>query len=102
MLSALYQGVIKLNSQKEIRSFFDSVVRAKSYKPRAVKLTNNSPNVPENYLNSPSAGDRLIRAAYKEGAQVGTLVGRPIRDKNTYVIGMVYSTRSKGRQALMK
>tara|TARA_B100001093_G_scaffold99313_1_gene91376 strand:- start:2570 stop:4819 length:2250 start_codon:yes stop_codon:yes gene_type:complete len=96
MLSSLYQGVTKLNSQKEIRSFFDSIVRAKSYKPRAVKLTDNSPVVPENYLNSASAGDRLIRAAYKEGAQVGTLVGRPIRDKNTYVIGMVYSTRSKG------
>ena len=38
----------------------------------------------------------MIRAAYKEGSKVGTLVGRPIRDKNTYVIGMVYSSRSKG------
>ena len=50
MLSSLYQGVTKLNSQKEIRSFFDSIVRARSYKPRAVKLTDNSPEVPENYL----------------------------------------------------
>jgi len=96
MLSTLYQGINQRQSQKEIRTFFDSVVRANSYKPRSVKLTDNSPAVPESYVNTPSAGDRLIRAAYKEGAQVGTLVGRPIRDKNTYVIGMVYSTRSKG------
>ena len=96
ILSELYQGINKLKSQKEIRNFFDSISLAGSYKPRAIKLLDNSPEVPESYLNSPSAGDRLIRAAYKEGAQVGTLVGRPIRDKNTYVIGMVYSTRSKG------
>jgi peptidyl-prolyl cis-trans isomerase D len=96
MLSTIYQGVTKLNSGNEIRSFFDSILRANSYKPRALKLSDNSPNVPENYLNTASAGDRLIRAAYKEGSQVGTLVGRPIRDKNTYVIGMVYSSRSKG------
>ena len=96
MLSTLYQGINQRQSQKEIRTFFDSVVRANSYKPRSVKLTDNSPAVPESYVNTPSAGDRLIRAAYKDGAKVGTLVGRPIRDKNTYVIGMVYSTRSKG------
>ena len=96
MLSTLYQGINQRQSQKEIRAFFDSVVRANSYKPRSVKLTDNSPAVPESYVNTPSAGDRLIRAAYKDGAKVGTLVGRPIRDKNTYVIGMVYSTRSKG------
>ena len=96
MLSTLYQGINQRQSQKEIRAFFDSVVRANSYKPRSVKLTDNSPTVPESYVNTPSAGDRLIRAAYKDGAKVGTLVGRPIRDKNTYVIGMVYSTRSKG------
>ena len=96
MLSTLYQGINQRQSQKEIRVFFDSVVRANSYKPRSVKLTDNSPTVPESYVNTPSAGDRLIRAAYKDGAKVGTLVGRPIRDKNTYVIGMVYSTRSKG------
>ena len=96
MLSTLYQGINQRQSQKEIRAFFDSVVRANSYKPRSVKLTDNSPDVPESYVNNPSAGDRLIRAAYKDGAKVGTLVGRPIRDKNTYVIGMVYSTRSKG------
>ena len=96
MLSTLYQGINQRQSQKEIRVFFDSVVRANSYKPRSVKLTDNSPTIPESYVNTPSAGDRLIRAAYKDGAKVGTLVGRPIRDKNTYVIGMVYSTRSKG------
>ncbi|MEJ6506473.1 MAG: SurA N-terminal domain-containing protein [Crocinitomicaceae bacterium] len=96
VLSKLYQGINKLKSQKDIRSFFDSTSAAGSYRPRAIRLLDNSPEVPETYLNSASAGDRLIRAAYKEGSTVGTLVGRPIRDNNTYVIGMVYSTRSKG------
>lgn len=94
ILSTLYQGISALDAQKKIREFFDSVVLANTYKPRAVKLVDNNPVVPEKYLNNPSSGDRLIRAAYKEGAVVGTLVGRPIRDKNTYVIGMVYSART--------
>lgn len=96
ILSALYQGTEKLNSPKEIRKFFDSVVQEQSYRARSLKLVDNNPIVPATYLNSLNAGDRLIRAAYKEGSKVGTLVGRPIRDKNTYVIGMVYSSRSKG------
>lgn len=96
ILSTLYQGTERLKSSKEIRSYFDSVVLAKSYKARALKLVDNNPVVPASYLNSSNAGDRLIRAAYKEGSKVGTLVGRPIRDKNTYVIGMVYASRSKG------
>ena len=71
-------------------------MQSSGYQARAAQLEDNAPEVPASYFKSPSAGDRLIKAAYKPGSQVGTLVGRPIRDKDTYVIGMVYVVRTKG------
>ena len=34
--------------------------------------------------------------AFKPGAKVGSLVGRPISDYDTYIVGMLYTTRKKG------
>jgi len=96
LLSMLYQKTRTLKDPEKIRSFFDSIVQSSGYQARAAQLEDNAPEVPASYFKSASAGDRLIKAAYKPGAKVGTLVGRPIRDKDTYVIGMVYTARKKG------
>ncbi len=96
ILNKLYQKTRSLKDPEVIRSYFDSVVQSTGYQARAVQLEDNSPEVPDSYFNSQSIGDRLIKTAYKNGAKVGTLTGRPIRDKDTYVIGMVYVIRKKG------
>jgi len=95
VLSALYRKISKLNSQEKIQAYFDTTLIQGGYQPKAVQLFDNSPEIPLNVLSEPAA-IKLIQAAYKSGAKVGTLVGRPVRDKNTYVIGMVYSNRQKG------
>jgi len=95
VLSALYRKISKLNSQEKIQAYFDTTLIQGGYQPKAVQLFDNSPEIPLNVLSEPAA-NKLIQAAYKSGAKVGTLVGRPVRDKNTYVIGMVYSNRQKG------
>ena len=96
ILSKLYQKINTLSNPEQIRNYFDSIVKTSAYQPQATKLNDNAPEVQAGFLKSDNAGDRLIRAAYKPGSKVGTLVGRPIRDKDTFVIGMVYLTRKKG------
>jgi peptidyl-prolyl cis-trans isomerase D len=96
LLSNLYQNTRTLKDPEKIRNYFDSIVQSSGYQARAAQLEDNAPEVPTSYFKSPSAGDRLIKAAYKPGAKVGGLVGRPIRDKDPYVIGMVYVVRKKG------
>ena len=96
LLSKLYQKTLKLKDPENVRNYFDSIVQSSGYQARAAQLDDNAPEVPASYFKSSSAGDRLIKAAYKPESKVGTLVGRPIRDKDTYVIGMVYVVRKKG------
>ncbi|MDO7609909.1 MAG: peptidylprolyl isomerase, partial [Crocinitomicaceae bacterium] len=95
VLSTLYRKISKLSNEEKIQAFFDTTLIQGGYQPKAVQLFDNSPEIPLNVLSEPAA-NKLIQAAYKSGAKVGTLVGRPVRDKDTYVIGMVYSTRQKG------
>ena len=96
VLSKLYQKINTMSAQDQIRTYFDSIVQSSGYQAQATKLNDNAPEVPATFFKSQSAGDRLIKVAYKSGSKVGTLVGRPIRDKDTYVIGMVYVSRKKG------
>ena len=95
VLSKLYRKISKLSTQEQVQAHFDTIVIQGGYQPKAVQLFDNAPEIPLNVLSEPAA-NKLIQAAYKPGAKVGTLVGRPVRDKDTYVIGMVYSTRQKG------
>ncbi|MBT5438908.1 MAG: hypothetical protein HOK92_06880, partial [Flavobacteriales bacterium] len=95
VLSTLYRKISKLSNEEKIQAFFDTTLIQGGYQPKAVQLFDNAPEIPLNVLSEPAA-NKLIQAAYKSGAKVGTLVGRPVRDKDTYVIGMVYSTRQKG------
>ena len=99
LLSKLFQNIKTLSSQDQIRTYFDSIVQSSGYQAQATQLFDNAPEVPENFLKSSNAGNKLIQAAYKPGAQVGSLVGRAVRDKDTYVIGMLYVTRKKGTPA---
>jgi peptidyl-prolyl cis-trans isomerase D len=96
LLSRLYQKNRALKSPEDVRNHFDSIVQSAGYQVRAAQIEDNAPEVPSSYFKSASPGDRLVKMAYKSGAKVGTLVGRPIRDKDTYVIGMVYLVRVKG------
>jgi len=95
VLSKLYRKISKLTNQEDIRAYFDTVVMQGGYRLQHEMLFDNAPVIPEDKM-SETASNKLIQAAYKPGSKVGTLVGRPVRDKDTYVIGMVYSNRQKG------
>ena len=95
VLSKLYRKISKLSTQDQIQAYFDTTVIQGGYQPKAVQLFDNAPEIPLSVLSEPAA-NKLIQAAYKPGSKVGTLVGRPVRDKDTYVIGMLYVTRKKG------
>lgn len=90
-----FRKISKLSTQDQIQAYFDTTVIQGGYQPKAVQLFDNAPEIPLSVLSEPAA-NKLIQAAYKPGSKVGTLVGRPVRDKDTYVIGMLYVTRKKG------
>lgn len=95
VLGKLFREINKLSNEEQIRTYFDSIVTSGGYRPQAVQLFDNAPEAPINVVGE-VAGNKLIQAAYKPGAKVGNLVGRPISDYDTYIIGMLYVTRKKG------
>lgn len=95
VLSTLFRKIKSLSDQDQIRAYFDSVILNGSYQPRAIQLFDNEPEAPANVVNE-VVGNKLIQAAFKPGAKVGSLVGRPISDYDTYIVGMLYTTRKKG------
>lgn len=73
---------------------FDTIVQRAGYFAREITINGNKPLVYG--YNTKLAEDKLIKMAFDEDVEVGTLCGSPIKDKDRYVIAVVSGVREKG------
>lgn len=73
---------------------FDTIVQKAGYFSREITINGNKPVVYG--YNTKLAEDKLIKMAFDEDVQVGTLVGSPIKDKDRYIIAVVSGVRAAG------
>jgi peptidyl-prolyl cis-trans isomerase D len=93
----LYKFDSKIARQKEIKdkiALFDSLAQKEGYFSRPVKILDENPKV-QGFATA-FAEDKILKMAYDENAQVGTLCSAPIKDQGKYIIAMVSSIREKG------
>jgi len=95
----LAKKIKSLSNPVQIRAHFDSYIKEldNTYTSDEYSFQDSSPNsaIQGDKLLSEGTVRKFIETAYKDGAKVGT-ISVPVRDKNTYVIGMLYSTRNEG------
>lgn len=81
------------NEYKRVK-IFDSIATEVIRYPRKLSIKETKPVVPG--INSVTAQNSILKLAYKEGAQVGDLVGSPIRDKDRLILACVAGIKEKG------
>ena len=95
----LVKKIKKLSNPVKIRAHFDSFIKGldNTYVSDVYTFQDNGPNsaLQGDKILSEGTVRKLIETAYKEGAKVGS-ISVPVRDKNTYVIGMLVSSRNEG------
>lgn len=97
----VYDLLFKLASEMDKASnnyarvkIFDSISTEAIRYPRKLSVKENKPQVPG--INSVTAQNSMLKLAYKDGAQVGDLVGSPIRDKDRLILACVAGIKQKG------
>lgn len=73
---------------------FDTLAAKENHFPRVMRIMENKPVI--NGLNSVTAQNSILKLAFSDEAQVGSLVGSPIRDKNRLVLAVVSGVKEKG------
>ncbi len=92
----LYELDDKLSEKESGRArvaAFDTLAKEKGYFVRQTTINDRNPLV--NAFETQLAEDKLIELAYQDGAEVGQLIGSPIRDKERYVIAIVSQIQDK-------
>ncbi|MBI1837567.1 MAG: SurA N-terminal domain-containing protein [Flavobacteriia bacterium] len=99
--SDVYNILYKLDSKISAESdlgkkitLFDTIVSKAGYMSRPLRIETNKPMIYG--FNTKPAEDKILKLAYSENAEVGTLCSNPIKDKNRYVIAILASIRVKG------
>lgn len=95
VLETMENKISKLSSPKAKIDMFDTLARKKNYfVTQPISILTQSPRV--NAFETPMAKDKILKLAYDENTEVGTLCSSPIKDGNKYVIAIVTSIRKKG------
>jgi len=94
VLYALDEKVSRKATPKAKLDAFDTIAKQKGYFVRPVKISDENPKA-QGFATS-FAEDRILKLAYDENAEIGTLCSSPIKDQNRYIVAMVSSIREKG------
>lgn len=73
---------------------FDTIASRADYFIKTLELKDNAPAFSN--FNTRYAEDKLLSLAFKEDAEVGTLVSAPIKDKDRYIIAIFAAKIEKG------
>lgn len=88
----------KIGAQKTAKAkldMFDTLARKKEYfVTQPIQIMDESPRV--SAFETSLAKDKILKLAYDENSEVGTLCSSPIKDGSKYVIAIVSSIRKKG------
>ncbi len=88
----------KIGAQKTAKAkldLFDTLAKRKQYfVTQPIDIIEESPRV--NAFESSLAKDKVLKLAYDENTEVGTLCSSPIKDGSKYIIAIVSSIREKG------
>ena len=87
VLYMLDEKLSNKKSAKEKVALFDTIARKEGFLVRPVVI--NDKNIMMNGFVTSLAEDKLIQLAFDETAEVGRLVGSPIRDKDRYIIAII-------------
>ena len=97
----IYDLLFKMSSEMDKASsnysrvqIFDSIATEAIRFPRKLSIKEYKPQVPG--INTVTAQNSMLKLAYKDGAQVGDLVGSPVRDKNRLILACVSGIKEKG------
>ncbi len=94
MLYSLDEKVARKSTPRAKLDIFDTIAKQKGYFVRPVRITDENPKA-QGFATS-FAEDRILKLAYDENSEVGTLCSSPIKDQNRYIIAIVSSIREKG------
>jgi peptidyl-prolyl cis-trans isomerase D len=73
---------------------FDTLAQREGYFVRPVRILDENPAA-QGFV-TPYAEDKVLKLAYDENSEVGTLCSAPIKDQGRYIIAIVSSIREKG------
>jgi peptidyl-prolyl cis-trans isomerase D len=99
VLNELDEKIYRKNSPKAKLDLFDTIAKQKGYFSRPVKILDENPSA-QGFATT-MAEDAILKLAYDENSEVGTLCSKPIIDGNRYIIAIVSSVREKGVPAFI-
>jgi peptidyl-prolyl cis-trans isomerase D len=94
MLYALDEKVSRKSTPKAKLDIFDTIAKQKGYFVRPIRILDENPAAQG--IATSFAQDRILKLAYDENSEVGTLCSAPIKDQNRYIVAIVASIREKG------
>lgn len=94
ILYSLDEKVSRKSSVESKLEAFDTLARQKGYIVRPYRISEENPKIQG--VQTPFAEDKLIKLAYDEDTEIGTLCSAPIEDNDRYIIAIVSSIREKG------
>jgi peptidyl-prolyl cis-trans isomerase D len=94
MLYMLDEKISRKSSVEAKLDAFDTLAQKKGYLVRPYRISEENPKIQG--VKTPFAEDKLIKLAYDEDTEIGTLCSAPIEDNDRYIIAMVSSIREKG------
>jgi len=94
MLYALDEKVSRKSTSKAKLDIFDTIAKQKGYFVRPIRILDENPAAQG--IATSFAQDRILKLAYDENSEVGTLCSAPIKDQNRYIVAIVASIREKG------
>ncbi|MFT5857918.1 MAG: peptidyl-prolyl cis-trans isomerase D [Flavobacteriaceae bacterium] len=93
----LYMLDDKLTSIKDLYKKvekFDTLVAREGYLSRPMELKDNDPVI--RGFTTKYAEDKVLELMFAEDAQIGTLVGSPVKDKTKHIIAIYAGTQAEG------
>ncbi|MFA7275006.1 MAG: peptidylprolyl isomerase [Crocinitomicaceae bacterium] len=93
----LYKIDARAKAKNDIKSkvaVFDTIASKAGYFVRPITITENKPIIYG--FNTVFAEDKIIKMAFEEDVEAGTLCSAPIKDKNRYIIAMISSVKEAG------
>jgi peptidyl-prolyl cis-trans isomerase D len=93
----LYKLDARIKAKTDLKgkvAAFDTIAAKAGYLVRPVSIAESKPIVYG--FNTTFAEDKIIKLAYEDEIEAGTLCSSPIKDKDRYVIAMVSSVKEKG------
>ena len=99
ILYKLDEKISRKSSSKAKLAAFDTIAKKAGFFVRPVKILDENPKA-QGFV-SDFAEDRILKLAYDESSEIGTLCSAPIKDQNRFIIAIVSSIREKGMPELI-